>query len=52
MAILLSVFFFGKKIVKGYEINKDEKDLFDFLWENDLDNFQKIDMKKKGFFKN
>ncbi len=36
--------------MKGYEINKDEKDVFDFLEEYGLNNFQKIDMKKKGFF--
>ena len=51
-AVFFSVFFFGKKIAKGYEINKDEKDVFDFLWENGLYNCQKIDMKKKGFFNN
>ena len=38
--------------MKGYEINKDEKDVFDFLWENGLDNWQKIDVRKKGFFNN
>ena len=50
--VFFSVFFFGKKIVKGYEINKDEKDAFDFLGEYGLDNYQNIDIRKKGFFNN